>query len=61
MKRYRPNTGREALDSLKLNKEIEVKNSHAFEVAKILEEHAGFSFSFKKSLWNKGWSGFKKI
>jgi len=61
MKRYRPKDGKDAIENLKRNVEIEVVDSYAFEAAKTIEEHGGFSFSFKKSLWNKGWSGFKKI
>jgi len=59
VKRYRPKDGNDALRFLKENKEIEVANIVAFDMAKILEENTDYNFSFKKNLWNKGWTGFK--
>ena len=59
VKRYRPKDGNDALRFLKENKEIEVANIVAFDMAKILEENTDYIFSFKKNLWNKGWTGFK--
>ena len=59
VKRYRPKDGKDALRFLKENKEIEVANIVAFDMAKILEENTDYIFSFKKNLWNKGWTGFK--
>ena len=59
VKRYRPKDGNDALRFLKENKEIEVANIVAFDMAKILEENTDYNFSFKKNLWNKGWAGFK--
>lgn len=59
VKRYRPKDGNDALRFLKENKEIEVANIVAFDMAKILEENTDYLFSFKKNLWNKGWTGFK--
>ena len=59
VKRYRPKDGNDALRFLKENKEIEVANIVAFDMAKILEENTDYNFSFKKNLWNEGWAGFK--
>jgi ribosomal protein L24 len=59
VKRYRPKDGNDALLFLKENKEIEVANIVAFDMAKILEENTDYNFSFKKNLWNEGWAGFK--
>ena len=59
VKRYRPKDGNDALRFLKENKEIEVANIVAFDMAKILEENTDYNFSFKKNLWSKVWTGFK--
>ena len=58
----RPKNGHELLKLLKENKKCEVVDWLAFDAAKALEDNeCGFSFSFKKSLWNSGWCGFQKI
>lgn len=57
----RPKNGYELLAFLKENKKCEVADTHAFLAAKALEDNnCGFSFSFKKSKWNKGWAGFER-
>lgn len=57
----RPKNGYELLSFLKENKKCEVADTHAFLAAKALEDNnCGFSFSFKKSRWNKGWAGFER-
>ena len=58
---FRPKNGYELLQALKENKQCEVVDTHAFLAAKALEDnHCGFSFSFKLSKWNKGWTGFER-
>ena len=58
----RPKDGNELLQALKENKPCEVVDSHAFLSAKILNDNnCGFSFSFKKSKWNRGWAGFTAL
>ncbi|UZS00248.1 hypothetical protein [Chondrinema litorale] len=62
MEIVRPKNGIELLSFLKQGKKCEVLNSHAFLAAKCLEDNnCGFSFSFKKSKWNNGWSGFESL
>ena len=57
----RPKNGYELLAFLKENKKCEIVDTHAFLAAKALEDNnCGFSFSFKKSKWNKGWAGFER-
>jgi len=57
---FRPKNGHELLQALKENKQCEIVDTHAFLATKALEDnHCGFSFSFKLSKWNKGWSGFE--
>ena len=57
----RPKNGHELLRFLKENKKCEVVDTHAFLAAKALEDNdCGFSFSFKKSNWNKGWTSFER-
>lgn len=58
---FRPKNGHELLKALKENKQCEIVDTHAFLSAKALEDNnCGFSFSFKLSKWNKGWSGFER-
>ena len=58
---FRPKNGHELLKALKENKQCEIVDTHAFLAAKALEDNqCGFSFSFKLSKWNKGWSGFER-
>ena len=58
----RPKNGKELLTFLKEKKKCEVVDWMAFDAAKALEDNnCGFSFSFKKSLWNSGWTGFERI
>jgi hypothetical protein len=58
---FRPKNGHELLQSLKENKQCEIVDTHAFLAAKALEDNnCGFSFAFKLSKWNKGWSGFER-
>ena len=58
----RPKNGKELLNFLKENNKCEVVDWMAFDAAKALEDNnCGFSFSFKKSLWNSGWTGFERI
>lgn len=58
----RPKNSKELITFLKENKKCEVVDWMAFDVAKALEDNnCGFSFSFKKSLWNSGWTGFERI
>ena len=57
---FRPKDGHELLRFLKENKKCEIADTHAFLAAKALEDNnCGFSFSFKKSNWNKGWTSFE--
>jgi len=57
----RPKDGHELLSFLKENKKCEIVDSHAFLAAKMLEDNkCGFSFSFKKSNWHKGWTSFER-
>ena len=57
----RPKNGHELLKLLKENKKCEVVDWLAFDAAKALEDNeCGFSFSFKKSKWNSGWTGFSR-
>jgi len=58
---FRPKDGHELLRFLKENKKCEIVDTHAFLAAKMLEDNeCGFSFSFKKSNWNKGWTSFER-
>jgi len=58
---FRPKNGHELLKALKENKKCEIVDTHAFLAAKALEDNnCGFSFAFKLSKWNKGWSGFER-
>ena len=58
---FRPKDGYELLRFLKENKKCEIVDTHAFLAAKMLEDNeCGFSFSFKKSNWNKGWTSFER-
>jgi hypothetical protein len=58
---FRPKDGHELLRLLKENKKCEIVDTHAFLAAKMLEDNkCGFSFSFKKSNWNKGWTSFER-
>ena len=58
---FRPKNGHELLKALKENQQCEIVDTHAFLAAKALEDsHCGFSFSFKLSKWNKGWTGFER-
>jgi Mg2+/Co2+ transporter CorC len=58
---FRPKNGHELLKALKENKQCEIVDTHAFLAAKALEDNqCGFSFSFRLSKWNKGWSGFER-
>ena len=57
----RPKNGYELIAFLKENKKCEIVDTHAFLAAKALEDNnCGFSFSFKKSNWNKGWTSFER-
>jgi hypothetical protein len=57
----RPKNGHELLRFLKEKKKCEVVDTYAFLAAKALEDNnCGFSFSFKKSNWNKGWASFER-
>lgn len=58
---YRPKNGHELLLFLKENKKCEVVDGVSFDAAKALEDNkCGFSFSFKKSNWHKGWASFER-
>ncbi len=59
---YRPRNGHELLQLLKENKKCEVVDSHAFIAYKALDDNGcGFSLSFKKSNWSKGWTSFERF
>jgi len=58
---FRPKDGHDLLRLLKEKKKCEIVDTHAFLAAKMLEDNeCGFSFSFKKSNWNKGWTSFER-
>ena len=58
----KPKNGFELLSLLKNGKKCEVVDRLVLSAAKALDSNnCGFSFSFKKSRWNKGWAGFEPL